>query len=197
MEALLSRDPNERNAALRQLYDHPTVRPKVSYWLSQYDRVRLEADDIIQEAIVLLYDMVLEGRFRAESNLVTFLLGICRNLIRNNGKKVQRITLSGELPDDPSEDDAADHHLRLEESTEAEDQRDRLLREAIGQLKENCRDTLRLYYYEQYSMARIAELRGLKNANQAKKLADRCRQYLRRLLESQPALLNFLRTNRS
>ena len=188
MEALLSRDPNERNAALRQLYDHPTVRPKVSYWLSQYDRVRLEADDIIQEAIVLLYDMVLEGRFRAESNLVTFLLGICRNLIRNNGKKVQRITLSGELPDDPSEDDAADHHLRLEESTAAEDQRDRLMREAIGQLKENCHDTLRLYYYERRSMAEIAEARELANEKQAKKAVHRCREQLRQRIEGDPAL---------
>lgn len=196
MEDLLSEDPRQRDAALRRLYEHPTVRPKVTYWLGQYDRVRLEADDIIQEAILLLYDMVLEGRFRGDSNLVTFLLGICRNLIRNDGKKVQRVELGGELPENPSEEDAADRALVLVETTAAEVQRDELLRRAIDQLRDNCRETLRLYYYQQYTMARLAEARGLKNANQAKKLADRCRQYLRRILEEQPALLNFLRTHR-
>lgn len=198
MEDLLSDDPRQRNRALRALYDHPTVRPKVASWLQQYDRVRLQADDIIQEAIILLFDMILEGRFREESKLVTFLLGICRNLIRNNGKKVNRIDLVSELPDHSTEwDDSADQAIVLAEATVAENQRDDLLRKAIGQLKDNCQETLTLFYYKEYSMARIAEIRGLKNANQAKKLADRCRQYLRRIIQDEPRLENFLRTNRS
>lgn len=195
---LLHSDARERNRALKQLYDDPVVRNKVRGWLQQYPTVGLEADDVIQESVILLFDAVLEGRFRAESRLRTFLLGICLNYIRNKGRKVKRITFQEELtPNMATDEEQADSGILREELTEEAAQRDQLLQRAFQQLTDKCRQSLRLYYYESFTMEAIATAIGLKNAKQSKKQVSRCREYLRKIIQKEPDLFTFFSTSRT
>lgn len=195
---LLQSDPRTRNRVLKELYTDPVVRNKVRGWLQQYPTAGLEADDVIQESVILLFDAVLEGRFREESRLRTFLLGICLNYIRNKGRKVKRISYQEELSPNAATDEAeADAGLLREELSQAENQRDQLLRQAFKRLTDKCRKSLQLYYYESYTMDAIAKAIGLKNAKQSKKQVSRCREYLRKIIQKEPDLIHLFSASRT
>lgn len=192
-ESILSNDPQRQNRALKSLYMNPMVNAKVKDWAKLYNLRDKMPDDVLQEAMVLLYDMVLDGRFRGASKVETFLLGICKNLIRDSVKKVSRVQWKDSFTDAElrSEDEAADQILLVEQA-EGERHRDDELGKAIGQLTANCQDSLKLYYYHNKSMTEIAEARQLANAEQAKKAVHRCRESLRNLISANAGLQHVL-----
>ena len=192
-DSILSPDPRRRNAAFRALYQSPVVAGKVREWAKTYNLRGKTPDDVIQEGIILLDELARNGRFRGESKAQTFLLGICKNLIRDSAKKVQRVVFRETLTDADlhSEDQLADQMV-LEEVQEAGRQRDNALQEALGQLTDKCRDALKMYYFENKSMTDVAASRGLANADQAKKAVFRCRESLRELIGSNPYLQQVL-----
>lgn len=193
-ESILSNDPHRQNKALKSLYMNPMVNAKVKDWAKLYNLRDKTPDDVLQEAMVLLYDMVLDGRFRGSSKVETFLLGICKNLIRDSVKKVSRIQWKESFTDAElkSEDEAADQVL-LTEQTAEERRRDEALESVLGQLTANCRESLKLYYYQNKSMTEIAEARQLANAEQAKKAVHRCRESLRTLVSGNAGLQHILK----
>lgn len=140
-------------------------------------------DDVLQEAIILLDDLIRSGRFRAESKVETFLLGICKNLMRDSAKKVKRVIFKESIPEDAlrSEDALADH-MEMVELKEQESNRDHALTEVMKKLTDKCREALRLYYFEQKTMVEVALARQLANAEQAKKAVFRCRESLKDLI---------------
>ncbi|HMX39569.1 MAG TPA: sigma-70 family RNA polymerase sigma factor [Saprospiraceae bacterium] len=187
-EDFLSTDPQRRNRAFAALYRSPTVNGKIRDWAKLYNLRDKEPDDVLQEAIILLDEMLRSGRFRAESRVETFLLGICKNLMRDGMKKVNRIVLKESLPETAlnSADELADHMV-LSELTDAEQNRDKALREAMTKLTDKCQEALRLYYFEQKTMQQVAEARQLANAEQAKKAVFRCRESLKELIGNRMA----------
>jgi len=187
--ALLSTDPQRRNQAFKMLYTSPMVNGKIRDWAKMYNLRDKTPDDVLQEGIILLDELARTGRFRGESKVETFLLGICKNLIRDSVKKVNRVVLKDTIPESAmsDEDEMADH-LELFELTDAEQRRDKSLQEVMRQLTEKCQAALRLYYFEQKSMAEVAEARQLANAEQAKKAVFRCRESLRELVSAHPTL---------
>jgi RNA polymerase sigma factor (sigma-70 family) len=192
-KAIVSTDPHERNRAFKALYMSPVVQGKIRDWANVYQLREKTTDDVLQEGMILLDEIIRSGRFRAESRVETFLLGICKNLIRDSGKKVQRVVFKDTLPENAllSADALADHLILLEQN-DAEQHRDNALHGAIGQLTEKCRETLRLYYFEQKTMAEVAKLRDLANPDQAKKAVFRCRESLRDLIRNDPRLRQVL-----
>ncbi|NJL75431.1 MAG: sigma-70 family RNA polymerase sigma factor [Saprospiraceae bacterium] len=190
--------PDYCNAALRQLYLDKMIIAKVRNLISMFGNSKIDADDILQEGIMLLYDLIREGKFQQKSNVSTFLIGICKNLIRNYGKKVDRIVLNEEIKDDATLDNEAQNpeaqFLLLERSEEAI-VRDRILGQLLETLTENCKAVLTLYYFHAKNMTQIAEERRLKNANMAKKAASRCREQLRNAIVGQPSLAQFLKSS--
>lgn len=185
----LSTDPNRRNRAFAALYKSPVVNGKIRDWAKVYNLRDKEPDDVLQEAIILLDEMLRSGRFRAESRVETFLLGICKNLMRDGLKKVNRIVLKDTIPDAAmhSADELADYMV-LSELSAAEQNRDTALRDAMTKLTDKCQEALRLYYFEQKTMQQVAEARQLANADQAKKAVFRCRESLKELIGNDPRL---------
>lgn len=190
--ALQGSDLKQRNAALKQLYLNPVVNAKVREWVKSYALRDKEPDDVLQEAIILLDDLVRNGRFRGESKVETFLLGICKNLIRDGSKKVDRIFFKDEVTDnDFRDEDAVADSLIAAELSALELQRDAHLMEAMRQLSTVCQEALRLYYLENKSMRELADARGLANPEQAKKNVHRCRESLREIITGNPFFKNF------
>lgn len=191
--AIKSNDHAEQNTALRQLYMDQVITLKIREFIKLYG-TKQDEDDIMQEGILLMRRLIREDKFAGQSKVRTFLLGICRNLVRNDLKKVHRIELKADFSQfDNSLIETIDQHIFLEEQTIAEVKRTAIIKDLLGQLTEKCAQSLNLKYYKDQSMTQIAEARGLKNANQAKKAVDRCRQQLRKLIEKQPALVSFLK----
>lgn len=195
LEAIQGADVNRHNQALKQLYMDPVVNTKVAALLAQYGKVHLDADEVIQEGIILLNDLIRNGQFQSRSKVRTFLIGICKNIIRSGSKKIEQLSFANsptEMPEGEQRAESTEEQLILEEAGGAAQQRDLLLRELLTQLTENCREVLHMYYFLSQSMAQIAEARELKNAKQAKKAANRCREQLRGKIQAQPYLANLL-----
>ncbi|MBK8566712.1 MAG: sigma-70 family RNA polymerase sigma factor [Saprospiraceae bacterium] len=190
---LLSGDQRQQNQALKQLFTNRMINAKVQEWAKMYNLREKSPDDVLQEAVILLYDMVLDKRFRGASKVETFLLGICLNLIRDSGKKVNRVQYKESFTDAEmySEDSLADA-VTITEQTNLEQERDKLLEDTMGQLTPNCQESLKLYYFKNKSMTDIAAARLLANAEQAKKAVHRCRESLRNLVKENNALQNII-----
>lgn len=190
--ALQSTDQNRRNQAFKILYKSPVVNGKIRDWAKMYNLRDKTPDDVLQEAIILLDDLIRSGRFRVESRVETFLLGICKNLIRDSSKKVTRVVFKETIPEEAlkSEDHLADC-MEMTELHEQEQRRDNALTEVMKKLTDKCREALRLYYFEQKSMVEVAAARQLANAEQAKKAVFRCRESLKELLGNDPKFRAF------
>ncbi len=192
--AIKSGDDKQQNGALRQLYMDKVITLKIKDFIQHYG-TKHDADDIMQEGILLMRRLIQEDKFSGNSKVRTFLIGICRNLIRGDLKKVTRVDLKGDFTaiDNDNLVENIDDYLFLEEQTATETKRDNILKTLLEQLTEKCRESLKLKYYKDKTMVQIAEARQLKNANQAKKAVDRCRQRLRDLIQQEPQLADFLK----
>lgn len=193
VQAVRSGDLAQRNRAFRSLYENRMVIATIADWVRFHKLTKHEPEDILQEGILKFDVLIREGVFRGESKVETFLLGICKNLIRDGVRTRSKVTLKSQITESDCPDaDAVADRLVLVEQSQAENRRDELLHESIENLRDNCQDALKTYYFQEKSMADVAERRGLANADQAKKLVHRCRQYLRDLINGNPELLTIL-----
>ena len=184
----------ERDRALKQLLLDPVVNGKIRDLLNMYNLKHLEADDILQEGLILLDDLVRSMKFRGDSAVRSYYIGICKNLMRADMGRVKRVVLTETVADMDDKDEAsADARILLEEKTTIENQREVVLKSLLSQITEGCQETITLYYYKAFSTAQVAAERGLANANQGKKALDRCRGQLRTLISGNPSLATFLR----
>lgn len=185
-------DAVARNNALKMLYLDKVVNATIARIIADYNS-RLDADDVLQDAVILLDEMIRSGRFRGDSKLSSFLIGIAKNIIRNGLRNADKVVYKEEITENSSEtEDSPEDYLLVQERSENEQKRDQLLHDALGELTARCREVITLYYFKSYSMAQIAEERKLSSAKQAKKDAHDCRQMLKTLVASRPALSNFL-----
>lgn len=193
VKAIQSHNQRERNAALKSLYCDPIINNKVRQWANYYQLKGKEPDDILQEAIILLDRNVRAANFEQKSKLETYLLAICKNLMRGNAKKKNRMVWKETITDDIiHQSETFEDHLELREMTEQEKQRDNILNKLINQMKPVCKESLSLYYFKGKTTAQVAEERQLKNADQAKKALYRCRNKLRIVIQNHPILRKIL-----
>lgn len=194
LAAIRSGIATERDKALKQLLLDPVVKGKIRDLLNMYNLKHLEADDILQEGLILLDDLVRSYKFRGDSAVRSYYIGICKNLMRADMGRVKRVVLTDNEQDmDDKDESSADARLVLEEKTSMENQREVVLKDLLSQITEGCQDTISMYYYKAFSTAQVAAERGLANANQGKKALSRCREQLRNLILGNPSLANFLK----
>ena len=188
-------DINKRNRALKTLYNDPVILNKVKALVHDYNLTRKTPDDILQEGIILLDSIIRKGAFKGESKVSTFLLSICRNLIRDANKKVERIEWRETIQDHDLKKMDEEGHLpgiELREMDDEEKQRDKALQQVLGEMSENCREAIMGYYFKNMTMDQLADARGLANKEQAKKAVYRCRNRMREAIMDNPILSKLL-----
>lgn len=173
-----------REEALKRIYLLPGLREAVHRHVLENGGSRQDAQDIFQEALVLLDRNVREGRFEGRSMLSTYFVAIAKWRWVTIRRQQGRYT------------DLAPAHYDAEvESPEAETIRTEyreLFQEALGQIGDRCRQLLQLYQLD-HSMEEIAARMQYSNADVAKKEAYRCRLRFRELLETNPAFASLLK----
>jgi RNA polymerase sigma factor (sigma-70 family) len=136
-----------------------------------------DAEDILQEALVILWERVRAGNYEYTAALGTFLFATARNLWLRRLARARR-----EQPLDPDgERSTSDDPSPLEELIDNE--RTLSIRNALSNLGEPCRSLLVLFYWEEASMDEIARQLGLANAATAKSKKYQCKEQLKRLIE--------------
>ena len=152
-----------------------------------------DAENIYQDTFVAVYDNINNGRVKEETSWTSYIMRIGMNLASKEWRKAGK---NNPFQQDGTEDpiDAARTMARkveekvreLEGTTRvselAKDQKAvGLLGEVLKYTPPPCNRIIYLFYEEQRSMAQIAELVGLKNAQTAKVKKSQCmKDYIRR-----------------
>ena len=146
--------------ALKEMYKpFPMVRNFIKVHGGDED----EARDVFQESLLVFYKNVQKPDFKLTSALSTYLFAICKYLWKDELKKKNRI-VSFEAKDTP--DEVLDHAV--------EELKDKWLDKALNALGGKCLEILKLFYYEKFSMEKIAEKLGYKNVDTVKTQKYKC-----------------------
>jgi RNA polymerase sigma factor (sigma-70 family) len=163
------------DSRLQKLYTEN--RPKIFNMVKSNSGTEEEAKDLLQDGIAVVWEKFKnENPNNLKCSLGTFLYSVCRNMwlnqLRKKGKSPLRLlneSISNESPNDDELD------LMIET-----DQKIILIEKGIKSLGETCRKLLRMFYYEESSMDKIANTLGLSNTNAAKTKKYKCMQQLKR-----------------
>lgn len=139
-----------------------------------------DAEDMLQEAIIVLWQRVCSGQFELRAKLSTFIMGVVKNKWMSEMRKRQKIEKEARLSD------VSDGEASLLDSV-IEGERLERVRAALEAMNEGCRQLLMLYYFEERSFKDVAGIMGFANADVAKAKKYQCKKALERLLRAQLA----------
>lgn len=150
-------------------------RPIYSY-VTRNSGTADDAEDMLQESLVILWERVRSGRFEYAAKLSTFIFATVKNLWSRRLAKQRReypTELDPEIHSDanPSALDAIIDAENVE-----------LVTKALARIGEQCRKLLTLYYWEELSMEEIAASLGFANAATAKAKKYQCKEALKKAL---------------
>jgi RNA polymerase sigma factor (sigma-70 family) len=137
-----------------------------------------DAADVLQDALIVLWERVRAGRYEHTAALGSFLYATARNLWLRRLARARR-----EQPADLQEDSIA-HEDPSALDQMVDDEQNTAIRLALEKLGDPCRALLILFYWEDASMDEIARKLGLANAATAKSKKYQCKEQLKRLIES-------------
>lgn len=154
---------------------HHAHRRAITGYILKNSGTDQDAQDVLQESLVILWERVRSGRFEQTAQLGTFLFGIAKNLWRRSLARSRR-----ESPLD-AESQVGDDALSALESMVGQEEK-AMVAAAMEEIGETCRQLLLLYYWEELSMEQIALQMGFANATTAKSKKYQCKKALERIL---------------
>ena len=132
-----------------------------------------DATDVLQDALIVLYEKIQLGTFKLSAKLTTYLYGIAKNIWYNKLRRQGRLINTG---DDYPEIPETDEELlpNKEEMTGALNR----LSNAMEDISEQCRKLL-LLFYSGKKMSTIADEIGYANEDSAKNNKSKCMKKLK------------------
>jgi RNA polymerase sigma factor (sigma-70 family) len=150
-------------------------RPIVTYILRNQG-TEDDAEDVLQEALIVLWERVKHGTFEYQAKLSTFVYATAKNIwLRRLARNRREISSSSDSFD------IATHDANPLEVLE-ENERIIAIQKAMEKLGNPCHDLLLLYYWEELSMEEIALKLGFANADTVKSKKYQCKKALEKLL---------------
>ena len=169
---------------------------RFSAWASTQD-----CEDMVAGAMEVLFTKVHDGSLtELNCSLSTYVIGIMKNIAlkqyESKSKFVDKPFITGQSDDDEIDPvDKADAEqvirewLSSDNETEALERR-QAVNELVANLTEPCKTILWGFYWENLSMAEIAERTGQSNANVAKTQKSRCMTKVETALRETYKILN-------
>ena len=147
-----------------------------------------DADDVLQESVIILWEKVRSGRFEQSSKLSTFIFAVAKNVWSRKRFKKQR-----EQPTE-FESDSFDSFEQSSLETMIESERSASIAKALEQLGDPCKTLLVLYYWEEQSQEDIAVQMGFANAKTVKSKKYTCKKMLEKILSDAGITIDILRS---
>jgi RNA polymerase sigma factor (sigma-70 family) len=155
-----------------------TNRKSITAFLLRNNGTADDAEDMLQEALIILWERIRTGRHEYNAKLSTFLFGTVRNLWLRRLARKRRESPATHPPEEfPDETLSPLDQIIDDEQTKA-------VRSALEALGEPCRTLLLLFYWEELSMDDIARRLGFANADTAKSKKYQCKKSLKDLLNN-------------
>jgi RNA polymerase sigma factor (sigma-70 family) len=134
-----------------------------------------DAEDMLQEALIVFWQNAIKSDFRLSSKISTYLIGVVKNKWRAELRKRKRFSENGipeEVPDNnPS---SLDKVLKKEQFD--------LISRALNRISPNCKKLLFLFYFEERNLEDIAKILHLANVDVAKSKKYQCKKSLEEIL---------------
>lgn len=163
------------NRAINKLYKF--YFPSIHHMIVNNNGSNDEAKDVFQDAVMVLYDKLIQGNFELNSKLSTFLYAVSRRLwlkqLSSKGASVKSTDISDFEDILKVEDDIETHEI-MESNFEQ-------MSIALEQLGEPCKTLLNNFYIANMSMQEIKEKFGYTSTDNAKTQKYKCLQRLKRL----------------
>jgi RNA polymerase sigma factor (sigma-70 family) len=151
--------------ALNSLYKHfPLMRKMVM----ANGGSKVDAEDVFQEALIILIRKVQSPDFKLTAQLSTYLFSVCRFVWMDELKKRGRF-VTEELAVDIN---AIEQHDLADAI--AEEDRAKLAERALNELKDRCRELLLLFYHGRMKLQDIATKMGYSSESTAKNQKYKC-----------------------
>ena len=167
----LLRSPHPEKG-FRELYRH---WPRVRRTLLRMGSTREEAEDVFQEALVVLFRKVQNPAFVLEGKPEHYLTGCCKFIFLKSRRNEVSTTVADDLPIPASElSDQLEEESKLSKAVTA-----------LKLLGERCRELLLGFYVTRLSMADLAQQFGYASENSAKNQKYKCMETARELYRTQ------------
>ena len=181
---LQSSDRQKEDQALTFL--HRQLRYMVNNFVIGMKGNLADAEDVLQEGLVLFFKMARKDKLPEELNAEAYTFTICKNLWYKTLKKRQPTVNVSELAQVPDTED-------VELKKTLEDEKPHLLNILKKRIGDSCYQMLVYFYYESRKMKEIATLFSFDNEQVAKNKKAKCMKKLRELIQQEPALANAFR----
>lgn len=161
-ETLMAEIRKGNKEALVQLYEanYSSIRSYILKNSGDNDDV----EDILQEAVVVVWQKVSKDDFELTAKLSTFLFAVAKNLWLKALSKAKRTEPMQEFHEDTvAEREAHIHHADL-----------KVVVEYMNKLGDTCRKLLHLFYFEELDMREIALQLNFANSDTAKAKKYQC-----------------------
>ena len=145
----------------------------------------MDAEDIIQEVLVVFIDMVQLQKYRSEASIRSFLYTLTRNLwiteLRKRKSDFRRNEFF-ELGREKEEEDVSSYLLYRESQG--------VIIELFERMGEKCKQILTLFYYEDLSMKEILKQTHYENEQVLRNRKYKCLKELTDLVQQSPSIFN-------
>lgn len=172
------------NGIIRYVYKE--YYPTIKFLITTNSGTETDAEDVFQDALVVLYRKIARENLILTSSFKTFLYSICRNLWL---QRLDRRVFSNEFLEMEDLSEVHDHFL-LEEPEE-EQEKYRLFQQHFLRLSLDCQKVLRLFMGKT-SLKEIADIMGFKTEKYAKTRKFMCKEKLKNSIINDPLFKKYL-----
>ena len=137
-----------------------------------------DAEDILQETIIVFWQKSNNPEFKLSAKLGTYLVAIAKNKWMAEMRKKNRQSENIEQQDFADQNPSSLEMLM-------EDEKINLIEQALSRLNKTCKDILMMYYFEERSMQDIAEFLNYAGASVVKAKKYQCKKALEEILHQQ------------
>ncbi len=167
----------DHEKSLTQFYD----RQKSKFLAWGNSRFNTDNDtllDVYQDAIIVLYNRVIEGRVEGISSTPeAYLFGVARNLLLKRAIQMKKISTSENvfqfIPDE-GETNLYDNYNQEHDKM--------IVKDGLDKLDESCRKILELFYYRRYKLDAIKEHLSYENTDVVKSRKYQCMKKLKAII---------------
>lgn len=178
----------EEEAALKQVY--AAYYQMVRRLVCQNSGNDEDAQDIYQEAIVVIYENIKANKLDdLNSSLKTYVYAVSRNIWYKKLREKKRLRLN--FIETVEIDKKLNLNLNLDIDEEPNLNYEKAMKAAMIQLTGKCRNLLVSFYYEKLKMDEIAAKMGIKNANTAKSMKNKCMNKIKSIAKKELFLMNY------
>jgi len=162
-----------RNDTIVLQYIYKNFYSNINFFIKKNSGDDDDANDIFQEAIIIIYRKLKADEFVLDCSFETYLYSVCRFLWL---KQLEKRKIEKEKIKDNQEyhDDIYDDSL---EKVVDLNERYRLYQKHFTNLGKDCQKVLQLYF-DKVPLKNIAQIMGFKSEKYAKKRKFKCKEYL-------------------